>query len=81
MLDIYFCLPSFSPFLNVAKLAFGHIKSHVRQNDLQNYQTLLGHIHDEVQAIAINMVQSWLREVNQKFDRASRRDLLGESYT
>ena len=48
---IYFRLPSYIPFLNVAGWVFGHIKIHVQRNDLQNHQTLLGHINDDVQVI------------------------------
>jgi hypothetical protein len=57
---IYFHLPSYSPFLNVSEWIFGHIKSHVQQNNLQNHKTLLLHINDGVQSIATNMVQGWI---------------------
>ena len=57
---IYFHLPSYSPFLNVAEWIFGHIKSQVQRNNLQNHQTLLLHIGDDIQAIATNMVQGWI---------------------
>ena len=58
---------------------FGHIKTHVQQNILQN-QTLLSHINDVIQAMTIGMVQGWIREVDQNFDRASHREWLGECY-
>ena len=38
---IYFCMPSHSSFLHVGKWVLGHVKSNVRQNDLQNHRTLL----------------------------------------
>ena len=65
----------------VAKWAFGHIKSHVRQNDLQNHETLLGHTSHDVQSIISDMAQGWIREVNHNFGRASRKKRLGGSYT
>ena len=78
---IYFRLPSYSPFLNDAQWVFGHIKSHVWWNDLQDQWTLLGHINDNIQEIIADMVQGWRREVNQKFSRASCGDELRESHT
>lgn len=30
---VYFCLSSYSQFLNATKLIFGHIKNHIRYND------------------------------------------------
>lgn len=78
---IYLCLPSYKPFPYATKWIFGHIKSHVQWNDLQNHGTLLGHINHHVQAINTNMVQGWIREVNQNFDRANYGKRLGESYT
>ena len=78
---IYIRLLSYSPFLNAAKWVFGHIKSHVRHNDLQNHQTLIGHILHDVQSVSADMVQGWIREVNRNFGKASRGKRLGESYT
>ena len=73
--------PSYSPFLSVVEWAFRHIKSHVRQNDLQIHRTILGYINDDVQAITADMVQGWIREVSRNFGRASREERLGQSYT
>jgi len=78
---IYLRLPSYRPFLNVAYWIFGHINSHIRWNDLQNHQTLLGHINDDVQPITTNMVQDWIGEVNKISTRVSHGEQQGESYT
>ena len=78
---IYFCSPSYGPHLNVAQWISRHIKSHVRQNDLQKHRILLLHINDDVQAITANMIQGWISEVNRNFGKASRGEQLGESYT
>jgi hypothetical protein len=53
------------------------------RNNLQNDQTLLCHINDDVQykAIIAYMVQGWIREVDRSFARASCGERLGESYT
>ena len=56
---------------NVVEWVFGHLKSHVRQNDIQNHRTLLLHINVGMQAIVANMVQGWRREINQNFGSAS----------
>jgi hypothetical protein len=56
-------------------------KSHIRHNDLQSHQTLLGHINDDVQTITANMVQGWIREVNQNLDKIGCEEHLEESYT
>jgi hypothetical protein len=53
-------LPSYNSFLIATKWVFGHIKSHVQQNDFQNHRTLLGRINDDVQAIIANVVQGWI---------------------
>ena len=79
--SFYFCLPSYNPFLNVAKWVFGHIKSHVQREDLQNHRTLLGHINDVIQAVIANMLQDQIREVDRNFGRASHGERLGESCT
>ena len=75
-----FLLPSYNPFLNVAEWVFGHNKSHIQQDDLQMHETLLGYFNDDAHAIVVDMVQGWIREVNQCFGRASRGERLGESY-
>ena len=79
--NVYFFCPSYSSFLNVAEWAFGHIKSHTRWNDLQNHQTLLGHINHDVQVMVVDMVQGWIRDVNWNFGTTSCGEWLGESYT
>ena len=57
-----------------------HGNDHIN-DDIQNHQTLLDHINDDVQAFSINMVQGWIRVVNQIFGRSSCGERLGESYT
>jgi hypothetical protein len=44
------------PILNDTEWVFGHIKSHVWRNDLQNHRTLLGHINNDVQVIIADMM-------------------------
>ena len=39
------------------------------------------YINDDVQAIIAEMVQGWIKEVNNFFGRASHMERLGESYT
>ena len=39
---------------------------------------ILGNINDGVRAIATNMAQYWIREINHDFGRATRGYLLGD---
>ena len=60
-------MPSYNPLTNVAKSVYGHLKSHVKWNVLQDQRTLLGHINDDVQESFADMVQNWIRKVNPNF--------------
>jgi hypothetical protein len=40
-----------------------------------------GRINDDARAITANMIQGWIREINQNFGRPSHGERLGESYT
>ena len=74
-------MPSYNPLTNVAKSVYGHLKSHVKWNVLQDQRTLLGHINDDVQESFADMVQNWIRKVNPNFSWTSHGDQLGESCT
>ena len=56
-------------------------KSHIRHNDLQNHQIVLGHINNDVQTITTHMVQGWIREVNQNLGKTGCAEHSRESYT
>jgi hypothetical protein len=76
---IYFRLPSYSPFLNVAEWVFGHIKSHgIISKMIKHYYVTLTMMY---KAIIAYTVQGWTREVDRSFARASCGERLGESYT
>ena len=77
---VYLRLPAYSPFLNAAEWVFGHIKSHVRRQDLQDQQTLVGAIGDDVRSISADMYEGWIREVNRNFGRAHQGEELGREY-
>jgi transposase len=78
---VHLRLPTYSPFLNAAEWVFGHIKSHVRRQDLHDNQTLTAVIGADVGSITADMCGGWVREVNRNFGRAHRGEELGREYT
>src|SRR4051812_29118193 len=50
---IYLHLPTYSPFLNAAEWVFGHVKSHIHCQDLQNQQTLVMVIGNDMANITV----------------------------
>jgi transposase len=41
-------LPPYSPHLNAAEWVFGNVKTHVRRQDLEDQETLCGHINNGI---------------------------------
>ena len=76
-------MPSYNPLTNVAKSVYGHLKSHVKWNVLQDQRTLLGHINDDV---LLTRKFCWHgpkldKKGQSNFSWTSHGDQLGESCT